>query len=235
MLRSTELSKSKIGDGARRHAAGFTLVEVVVVIAVVALLSAIIVPVVARQIDSAKRARAKNECQVIASAILKFYSDVGLFPASSVNGSARADNNLARLVSGTAVIYSEDGGPAYGYISTTNDDWYDDGTDGTALAVESIDLFDNHLNSNTPIGSTTVLYPTSGEFRWRGPYLARIDKDPWGRPYVCNIDAAYSGSGVQCVVMSAGPNGDFDTAVDPASTVSDATEDDIWSVVVLRR
>lgn len=213
----------------------FTLVEVVVVIAVVALLSAIIVPLVARQIDDAKISRARNECLVLASTVLKFYSDVGLFPASSVNGSSRADNALARLVSGTAVIYSEDGGPAYGYASTSNDDWYDDGLDGTANAVESIDLFDNHFNSNTPIGSTTVLYPTSGEFRWRGPYLNKVSKDPWGHYYVCNIDAAFTSGNRQCVVISAGPNGDFDTAVDPAATVTGPSGDDIWSVVILKR
>ncbi|MDH3259048.1 MAG: prepilin-type N-terminal cleavage/methylation domain-containing protein, partial [Deltaproteobacteria bacterium] len=43
---------------------GFTLVEVVVVIAVVAILAAILAPSIVKHIDDSKIAKAKNETQV---------------------------------------------------------------------------------------------------------------------------------------------------------------------------
>lgn len=210
---------------------GFTLVEVVVVVAVVALLSAIVVPLVARQIDEAKIARAKNECQVIGAAILKFHSDVGLWPAQYIN-----PNVVLSLVSGTSVSSSAPSGSSlqYGFTGTGNQSWYD----GGATSIKYVDIFDNHLNTNTP-QSTTYLYATTGEFRWRGPYLAPIGKDPWGHPYTCNIQAAYSGTNTQCVVLCAGPNGVIDTSFTSArkglaSTATDPSGDDIWAVICAR-
>lgn len=216
---------------------GFTLVEVVVVIAVVALLSAIIVPMVAKQIDDAKIGRAKNECVVIGSAIGQFYKDVGVFPAAK-DSTGRVDHSLYGLVSGTAVVTVGTATTAlsYGFTATGNDDWYDGGQTASA---DLLDVFDNHLNVNTPEGATGAAYATTGEFRWRGPYLAPINKDPWGHYYMCNIRAAYNGTNTQCVVMSAGPNGSIDTAYTAArngtaATTTEPTSDDIWAVVHLR-
>lgn len=209
---------------------GFTLVEVVVVIAVVALLSAIIVPVVAKQIDDAKISRAQNECVVIAAAIQQFYKDVGTYP--SHNGTN--PNTIRGLVSGTAVDPDVAGTAIeYGFTADGNDDWYD-----AAGAAAQMDIFDNHLNVNSPQGNADA-YATTGEFRWKGPYLAPIGMDPWNHPYMCNIYAAFHGSGTMCVVMSAGPNGVIDTTYTGgvhgvASTTTGPSEDDIWTVVTTR-
>ncbi len=56
---------------------GFTLIEVIVAIAVVAILAGVITPSVIKHLDDSKRARAQNDCLVIGSAIGSFYKDVG--------------------------------------------------------------------------------------------------------------------------------------------------------------
>jgi len=214
---------------------GFTLVEVVVVVAIVALLSAIIVPVISKQIDEAKIGRAKNECMVIASAMNQFYKDVGLWPAAKNNGGARADNALYNLVSGTAVVDITTATTAlsYGYSAVGNDDWYDGGqTDEVGL----VDIMDYHLAQNKPENTAGAAYPTSGEFYWKGPYLPAVGKDPWGKYYVCNIRAAYTGTTILCVVACSGPDGDWDTAKAATTPALGATAstDDIWVVVTGR-
>jgi hypothetical protein len=44
---------------------------------------------------------------------------------------------------------------------------------------------------------------------WRGPYLARVPIDPWGRAYVVALDASHAPPAI--VVVSAGPDGMLDT------------------------
>lgn len=214
---------------------GFTLVEVVVVVAIVALLSAIIVPVISKQIDEAKIGRAKNECMVIASAVNQFYRDVGVWPAAS-DAATHTDNALYSLVSGTAVssITTATTALSYGYAANGNDNWYDG---GQTAAADLVDIFDNHLAANKPEGTAGASYPTSGEFYWKGPYTPAVGMDPWGNAYVCNIRQAYTGTGVLCVVASAGPDGDWDTAKADATVPALAATpsgDDIWAVVTGR-
>jgi prepilin-type N-terminal cleavage/methylation domain-containing protein len=175
-----------------RGNAGFTLVEVVVVIAVVALLAAILAPLIAKNIDDAKLARAENEAHVIAAALGTFYKDVGRWPTMNAAGTY---NTITTLASGTAA----DPGTAVG----TNG-WDSDTTQA------AVDFLENHLYENTPKG--TGAYPTTGRRAWRGPYLNGVPLDPWGTPYMVNVEATDTTSAVEKgFVISAGPNGVMDT------------------------
>lgn len=213
----------------RKHQA-FTLVEMVVVIAVVALLSAIIVPLVAKQIDDGKISKAKNELVLLAAAINKFRIDVSLWPGGGADP-------LETLVSGTAVdadIDPSSGATLYGFLADGNEMWYH----GISGNNDTADIFDNNLNANNFKGDDNY-YATTGESRWRGPYTPPTGMDPWGHPYMCNIGAALTGSKNLVVVMSAGPNGVIDTTFDEdhygaASTVAAPSGDDLWIVVYIR-
>jgi prepilin-type N-terminal cleavage/methylation domain-containing protein len=175
-----------------RGNAGFTLVEVVVVIAVVALLAAILAPLIAKNIDDAKEARAENEAQVIAAALANFYKDVGRWPTMDASGSY---NGVTQLASGNAA----DPG------TTVASNGWDSDTSGAG-----IDYLENHLYNNTPKGAAT--YPTTGRRAWRGPYLNGVPLDPWGTPYMVNIEATDTTGAVEKgFVISAGPNGVMDT------------------------
>jgi prepilin-type N-terminal cleavage/methylation domain-containing protein len=172
--------------------AGFTLVEVVVVIAVVALLAAILAPLIAKNIDDAKVARAENEAQVIAAGLAAFYKDVGRWPTMDATGTY---NGVTQLATGTAA----DPG------TTVASNGWDSDTSGAG-----IDFLENHLYNNTPKGAAA--YPTTGKRAWHGPYLNEAPLDPWGTPYMVNIEATDSTTAVEKgFVISAGPNGVMDT------------------------
>ncbi|MEQ8764546.1 MAG: prepilin-type N-terminal cleavage/methylation domain-containing protein [Planctomycetota bacterium] len=189
--------------------AGFTLVEGVVAISIVALLAAILTPLVVQQIDEAKLSRARNEVQVIAAAIGKFYKDVGQFPT---------EGDAERLLSGVTADIEDN---IDRYTGEDANGWYT-GTENST--------FEDHLTSNT------AGYPDSGEFRWKGPFLGSVNMDPWGRPYICNVAAtggAVADNGSKCVVLTAGPDGTIET-LSVLTAADDAVGDDVLALVYQR-
>ncbi len=67
----------------RRRAAGFTLVEILVAVAILAILSATLSPLVLKYINDGRRARALSDAQTIGQAILQFQLDNGIWPVSN--------------------------------------------------------------------------------------------------------------------------------------------------------
>lgn len=59
---------------------GFTLIEVIVVAAIIAILAGILVPMIFNQIDEAKISRAQGDCKSISTAIMMFRKDTGKWP-----------------------------------------------------------------------------------------------------------------------------------------------------------
>ena len=172
---------------------GFTLIEMVVVLAVVAILAAILTPTIAKNINDAKIARANNEAQVVASAMGSFFKDVGRWPTKQ-NARSAAD-----------------------YYHFLYGDGNDMGGASAWVSDNTRDTFANHLARNTPGGTTNAnrIYPTTGELRWRGPYITEVTPDPWGSQYSCNIrslwDSANNYKGYAVYVLSAGEDRTADT------------------------
>ena len=65
---------------ARRFLTGFTLIELVVAIAIIAILAAVITPNAFKTIEKAKIARVTADIKNIKTAATSYYSDVGLWP-----------------------------------------------------------------------------------------------------------------------------------------------------------
>lgn len=197
-----------------KKSAGFTLIEMVVVLAVVAILAAILTPTIAKNIQDAKLTRASNETQVIGAAIATFYKDLGRWPT--------ADGTDAALTDAELLLY---GGVGADPAATTGGaNWDDDTATGGAA-----DTFENQLIANTPGTGANVyaLRPAGSLIGWNGPYIGEIKADPWGTYYLCNIENAYDGNNQGTWVLSAGPDRDPDTPFDVANTVTQVTDDDI--------
>ncbi len=181
---------------------GFTLIEMVVVLAVVAILAAILVPTIEKNILDAKIARANNEVQVLGAAMASFYKDVGIWPSYSTFNTTQVD-----------FIYSNNGSA---------------GTDGSGYqwwsgATNGYDTFENQLISNAP--GYTACAATTSENCWKGPYIAEVKADPWGHKYSSNVKDA-TGSNAMWV-WCAGPDGEADTNSTQTQASASLGDDDI--------
>lgn len=206
---------------------GMTLMEIVIVLAVLAILVALLTPLVFTYIEDARKNQAQADANSYAAAIVKFMKDTGLPPYKGADTAVHnpkydATTDFSCLISdGTLPVglaSQWDTTAATGTVKC-------DGTVGTAAGA---DLIENHLIKNAPAGSTAKSYTESGKNAWRGPYLPSAPKDPWGQAYLVNIKNADPGSGKAVIVISAGPDGGIDTAsnTDAKSSVS-PTDDDL--------
>jgi type II secretory pathway pseudopilin PulG len=184
----------------RRVAMGFTLIELTVVLAVVVTLALVLTPSIANFINDSRVAKARNDCQTLASAIFQFYRDTGFFPVWRI-----APNGEPGLPANRLQVLASQGNPPLEDVPTA---W---STVGIGGLVEQ-------LVSNAP--GYTLKTPTS-QFGWNGPYFSSdIGPDPWGNRYLVNIGlidtspgaVTLSGQQKRAVwVLSAGPNGTVDT------------------------
>ncbi len=203
---------------AQRSQGGFTLVEVIVVLAVVLLLTGIAVPMISGYMEDGRRAKAEAEIKVIAGALTSFYKDLGIMPTR--NG---AGTNNTRYVIMTGAARPTTNPYAAGHQWAT---W--------GMNANFGDVLDDHLLKNQPNASTTAAYPTTGSNRWRGPYLAGpAPLDPWGRPYVINVISSWINNATnykRVYVISAGPDGIFNTSY-LATANTAITGDDIGIIL----
>jgi prepilin-type N-terminal cleavage/methylation domain-containing protein len=181
----------------KRNEKGFTLIEVVVVVAVIAILAAVLTPYITKYIDDSKIAKARNEVQVIAAAVTNAYKDLGRWP------------NRNTAVADYGGLYTGATTPAAAFIGAATG-WPAPGALWNSL--------DTHLVTN---GHT---YPLVGDTKWSGPYATTLPVDPWGRPYVINAanfqTQPVAPPFIPVWVLSAGPNGIVETNIAAATTVT---------------
>ena len=181
----------------KRNEKGFTLIEVVVVVAVIAILAAVLTPFITKYIDDSRDAKARNEAQVIGAAMTNFMKDTALWPSRNATGGA------------VMVLYTGTTTPAAATIFTA----VPPVVPVVANWAGAVAPLDNSLLVN----GTGNAYPTVGDLRWKGPYVgSALPADPWGRPYVANVAATGP-----IWVLSAGPNGKIQTAVTATVVLGD--------------
>ena len=220
-----------------RRQAGFTLIEILVGVAILAILSAALTPLVVKYVNDGRRARAQSDASTIAQALKAFNLDNGFWPVSD-DGRTNDAGEVSRLVGLPAGFVGADI-PGGAGAATGDANWNGGGNGGRAGALE------DHLIFNQT-DAVAELYPESqsppNPPGWNGPYLEAIPVDPWGNPYVCNVrylrNANVSGTtqaewdthAVFC--LSAGENRLFETSFDDATELeNEPGGDDIGALV----
>jgi prepilin-type N-terminal cleavage/methylation domain-containing protein len=80
-----------------RH--GFTLIELLVVISIIAILASLAFPAVNGALDSARKARAKNDVVQIATAVVAYETEYGRLPTNA-SGTIPVNNNFLSILTG---------------------------------------------------------------------------------------------------------------------------------------
>ncbi|MGD0349224.1 MAG: prepilin-type N-terminal cleavage/methylation domain-containing protein [Verrucomicrobiota bacterium] len=179
--------------------AGFTIVELLTVIAIIAILAAMLLPVLSAARKRAQKVQARLEIDQIAQAILKYDSDYGRFPVSSVVQAA-ATNDFT--YGGTLV-------DAAGFVTQPV---YTTPTSGVMMTNEEViailmDLT-NYPNGQPVLANmnyqknpqqTIYLSPKMSDYNPavdKGQPPGGLDlngayRDPWGNPYIITMDLNY--------------------------------------------
>jgi type II secretory pathway pseudopilin PulG len=187
------------------------LIELAVVLAIIAVLAAVLTPMVTGYIDQARVARATADVKVIADAARLYQRDVGEFPVwtntTEYDGGDGTPNGVIGSAQGTAPTDN-----ASNYLSS--------------VAGSSLESYMNINRLNRP---TTA---TLGRTVFRGGYIGNLDADPWGSKYYITGVNLKDGSPNWGFVISAGPDTTFDTVLDQAKTSAFTVgDDDVVAVI----
>ena len=101
-----------------RSTRGFTLIEIIVAVALVAILSAAIAPNVLNNIAQGRLTRAKSDVQSIAQAIQMFKNDVGAYPNRAQPGDGNDPTPIFQFLASRGPIAPTDVGSSDEYWPT---------------------------------------------------------------------------------------------------------------------
>jgi prepilin-type N-terminal cleavage/methylation domain-containing protein len=190
----------------KRGVQGFSMMELVVVLAVIAILATLITPIITSYVDKAKINKAQSDVRNLVAALNQYNSDTKTFPIFT--SSLQVPNGTVFDVVASAGLDPAQAPGVTGWISTSMGD------------LKSM------MNENS------LLISTVGGSAWNGPYTGIIGEDPWGSKYLVTARALRGGSPFTAFVLSAGPNRMVETQLDQArGTPFTIGGDDIVAVV----
>jgi prepilin-type N-terminal cleavage/methylation domain-containing protein len=182
----------------RRQRAGFTLVELLTVIAIIGILAALLLTVLAAAKRSALKAKAQTEMQGLVTAIQGYDSAYGRFPVSpAVQAAAGANAGIAA---------SQNGDFTYGGTFQSPTGSQSVGTLIAGSIMTNAEVIAILMNlTNYPGGGATVnanyqknpqqtvflSARMSGDTSSPGVGTDLVYRDPWGNPYVITMDLNY--------------------------------------------
>ena len=179
-----------------RPVRAFTLVEMLIVIAIIAILAALLLPVLAGAKKAAQKKQAALEISQIVGAIQQYDSVYGRFPVSAGVQAAAAQGNGDFTYGGT-VISNELGQLPAGYASYVTNN---------SEVIAILMNFTNYPTGGPTVNTNYVKNPQQTLFlnaKMSGWDLSQgglpvpgvgndlVYRDPWGNPYVISMDLNY--------------------------------------------
>lgn len=196
-----------------KNTKGFTLIELAVVLAIIAVLAAILTPMAINYLDQARVSRAMADASTISQAIQLYRRDTGYYPIYASLAHAQAGTTDYGTLVGAGNIPTVTGsgwGGNLGAVGTTI---------GSIVTV---------LNTAPTSMGTNAENP--GKASYRGPYIGTLDTDPWGNAYIVgNLSPTFGNlASTHAFVVSAGPDGQLQTsAIQTSTSGAAASGDDI--------
>jgi type II secretory pathway pseudopilin PulG len=228
-----KIMKTNLPSSRRNHAA-FTIVELLTVIGIIAILAAMLLPVLAAAKKHAQKVQARLEESEIVTAIQGYDSAYGRFPVSAVEqASANPDFTFGGSFwepgSATPVSIGTLVPTATGSVSNNSD----------VIAI-LMDLT-NYPGAATPtVNANYVKNPQQTIFlnakmvntnlTWSGVGQDLVYRDPWGNPYLITMDlnydemcrdTFYGSNAVSQISGSTGYNGLVSPEIPPAPPQND--------------
>jgi prepilin-type N-terminal cleavage/methylation domain-containing protein len=156
--KGTEMHKR----GGLRRKPAFTIIELLTVVAIIALLISILIPSVNKARDAAKRASSQNLLSVLGKGCELFHTDLDRYPVSSGGNPFEADPNLVPLSGAQWLMLQLAGADLKGFVALDKNRYYDVNNDGVINYLDWLAWYDPNSDPD----------PNSQNTRRRfGPYV----------------------------------------------------------------
>ncbi|HHT9107156.1 MAG TPA: prepilin-type N-terminal cleavage/methylation domain-containing protein [Candidatus Wunengus sp. YC63] len=182
---------------------GFSLIEIVVVLAIMGVIAAFLTPMLFNYMSDSKLRRAQSDVQNIAAAINRFNTDTGVYPVYT-------DKPLQKAKASVKVLVTNGNDAEATGFTTWNETW------STNSYLQS------HLEKGLIKDGVSYSEAVQNPNKWAGPYMTDFKADSWGNRYYVSTEGFTPGSSKAAFVLSAGPNGAIDTVLSQESGTSSA-------------
>jgi prepilin-type N-terminal cleavage/methylation domain-containing protein len=199
---------SKINaTGEGRHNAAFTLVEMLVVIAIIGILAAMLLPALAPAKTAAKKAQAKTEMSSLVTAIEAYDQDYSRFPMTQPEQTAAGTNDFTigfvQYPQANITWTPSTASAALPYLGYS----YDNNSNAVAILMDMTAYPNGNptANANHVYNPKQVKYlnaKMSGDTNSPGVGTDLIYRDPWGNPYVITMNTSYNEQGTSDIFYS---------------------------------
>ncbi|MDO8794728.1 MAG: type II secretion system protein GspG [Vicinamibacterales bacterium] len=210
---------------------GFSLIEVLVVVAVAVILALTVGPIAFTWIDQGRAARAQGDANAMSAAMNRFFQDTTRWPGQV---EILKPNSVIRfLIVGNPSVVTF---PIFAVPTGIGPATCSSGLSGVTPNVTAFSAATpSPSNSLNVIDFLTKPPPVSDYPNWRGPYLSvNLSSDPWGRPYVINIIPLFCAETVTGAapggalgfgwILSGGPNRTIQTRFTDFQAAADADD-----------